>query len=407
MVTGELFVPNPKLEADRLLVVENALGEGGLIDAHINWVESSQAPSSKVSDSEYGYLPQRFLGDNTGLRPGREPVEFQSLATDTLGLDYDVKYSVLVDRVNEVERGWFDFLVEIEMLSPDEAKVMQKSAEDAYRLDTLTEDNLPAYVSLLLGNFQALAASKGVKMPATEEWSCGIWTAEEGGHMLSMNEYGNITAIIKSLEHSAGRNSQLRAGIEVVLDHVIKLYAYVSWQELSTNYAHARKGKLFGPVGHDLLVRIGKDEAKHHDLYQGVLEQLYKHFPDDTVRTLNTLFRFPGLEMPGSKGIPDFLRRGVRMHGTGVFGLEHAYRAARSVVQKLGILDANKDVIELSPEGQIALTELRERFKLPAVPRKRASKFVLGKTASIADLSQARRQYSVKMGLPAKNSYAA
>lgn len=407
MITGEIYVPDPKFEVDRLLVVEHALGEGGLIDAHLDWVDVSASPSSTISDKDYGYVPQRFAGDSKGLRPGREPVEFQSLATATLGMDYDVAYSALVDRINEVDSGWFEFLAESGLISPEEAVAMKKSAEHAYKVDILTEDNLPAYVVKLLGTVQASALKEGVSLPAAEEWTRGIWTAEEGNHLLSMNEYGNITSILKSLEHSAGRNSQLRAGIEVVLDHTIKLYAYVAWQELSTNYAHARKGKLFGPVGHDLLVRIGKDEARHHDLYQGVLRELFIHFPEDTIRTLNSMFRFPGLDMPGSKGIPDFSRRGVRMHGSAVFGLEHAFKAARSVIQKLGILDENKDIQGLSTQGQIALQELRARFKVPAEPRKRAAQFVLGKTASIADISKARREYSKNMDLPMRTIEAA
>lgn len=407
MSKGELFVPNPKFEADRLLVVEHALGEGGLIDKHLSWVEAKDSPSAEVSDRDYGYLPQRFGGDNTGLRPSHEPVDFRARATDTLGLDYDVAYPELVDRVNEVDSSWFKHLVDVELISPDQGIAMLKAANQAYCLDTLTEDNLPAYVAILFGSYHALAKSKGIKIPASEEWARGIWTGEENGHMLSMNEYGNITEILSSKEHAAGRNSQLRAGTEIELKHVIQLYAYVAWQELSTNYAHARKGKLFGPVGHDLLIRIGQDEARHHNLYQGALEALYIAFPDDVIRTLDAMFRFPGLEMPGNKGISDFARRGVRMHGSGIFGLEHAYKAARSVVQKLGILDRNKEVDGLGPEGVLAREELRERFQSPPAPRKRTAKFVIGQTLTIADISKARRDYADKTGLPARRYEAA
>lgn len=408
MTNGEIFIPNPEHEAERLLVVEHALGEGGLIDRHLGWVGTHESPSAAISDTDYGYVPPRFGGDNCGMRPSREPVEFQSLATTTLGLPYDTEYSILVDRVNEVDSGWYAFLEETGLLSYEQVNAMRVAGQGAYRFDTLTEDNLPAYIALLLGKFQAEALAKGVRMPATDEWSTGIWGGEEYGHVLTMNEYGNITGILKSLEHSAGRTSQLRAGIEIALEHVIKVYAYVSWQELSTNYAHVRKAKLFGPVGHALLVRIGQDEAKHHDLYQGVLEQLFVHFPDDTIRTLNSLFRFPGLDMPGKKGIPDFNRRGVRMHNSGIFRPEDVFRAAQSVVKKLGILDENKAIESISTEGHIALRDLRDRFSSSLNDRRRLGKFVLGAQGStIADLSGFRRTYSKQMGLPQKRTDAA
>lgn len=394
----ETFIPDLNLEARRLEVVEQTLGEQGLIDRHLRWVEHGKSPSADLTDIQYGHRPQSFSKDSAGMRPGREPIDFQLLATETLGLPYDTDYETLVRRINIVDTGWFGYLVKSELLTEDQANVMQEAAYHAYRFDTLTEDNLPTYVSTILGGFKERAHKYGPKIPATEEWA-HIWSAEENGHMLSMNEYGKITSINTTREQYAGRNSQQRAGMDVELKHTIQLYAYVAWQELSTNLAHGRNGDMFGPVGSVLLGNVAADEARHHYLYYSVLKELYKEFPDDTVRTLHTELMTPF--MPGSKGIPDFLRQSVRIHSSGVFGTEQAYEAARKVLQKLELLDEAKDVSGLSDEGKAALAELREQYRDPLAPtRKRRAKFVLDHTISIPDLRQARKNYASSIGLP-------
>ena len=373
-----------------------------MIDNHLRWVETLNAPSADIRDADYGFLPHRFDGDSKGYRPGREPIDFQDLATKSLGLPYDGDYTELAKRIRDVETGWFDYVATVDLVGVDEdgAQAMANAAQDAYRLDTLTEDNLPAYVSLLLGDAKALAAKQGVKIPALEEWSRGIWTAEENAHMLSMNEYGKITGITNSPEHVAGRNSQLRSGTEILLEHVIQLFAYTAWQELSTNIAHTRDGKLFGPIGGLLLDHIGKDEARHHLVYQSVLQSLYQEFPDDTIRTLHTVLMQPF--MPGKKGIPNFLRKSVRIHGTAIFGIEQAYQASQKVLQKLGLLDEAKDVVGLSQEAVQARAELRDAYKRETPPqRSRTSKFILDKTVTAKQLSQVRKAYAAEIGLAA------
>ncbi len=395
----DIFIPDPKHEADKLAVVEHALGAAGLIDSHLRWVETADAPSTAISDRDYGFLPPRFTGEHEGYRPSREPINFKELIASKLGITNDGNYAEFADRVAEVESGWFDYIVATDLVDPDNPNAIMDAAHDAYRLDTLTEDNLPAYVSFLLGDAKALADKHGVKIPALMEWSRGIWTAEENAHMLTMNEYGDITGITNSPEHTAGRNSQLRAGTEITLEHVIQLFAYTSWQELSTQIAHTRDGRLFGPVGFVLLDGIGKDEARHHHVYQSVLEALYKDFPEDTIRTLHSVLMKPF--MPGKKGIPNFTRKSLAIHKSAIFGIEQAHKAGQRVLQKIGLLDETKDVSGVSIEAVVARDELRAQYKGEVQQQRRnTAKFVLNKTIA-KELSDARKAYSNEMGLAA------
>ena len=402
---AELFVPDLSLEHDRLAVVEQALGQGGLVDNHLRWKDLSKTPSAALSDADYGYMPPRFTEeqpqDQTEQRPSREPVDFTQVSTDVLGEPYDLAYPKLVQRVNEVDNGWFDFLVECGLLDPVQCKAMKAAALQAYRLNTLTEDNLPAYTSTILGGFMAMASRFGLRTPALEEWSRGIWTAEEDGHKTAMNEYGKITAIINDPLHVAGRTSQLRSGMEIELAHVIQLFGYVDWQEQSARLAHDRNADLFGPVGHALQDRIGSDESRHHYLYHEVIAALHRLYPEDVIRTLRTLLIKP--VMPGSKGIPHFVREALSIHKSGVFGVEHAHKAGRMVLQKLGLLDKEHTPDGLSDEGHAALEELRQQYQedMPALRRRRTA-FVLGETVTNEALRQARIAYAKSIGLASR-----
>ncbi len=406
---GERFVPDLRREAERLEVVEYALGEGGLIDNHLRWKERSKTPSSEIEKQEYGYSPRRFSSvqnDSAEERPSREPVDFTQVATYVLGEPYDIYYQDLVHRVNQVDSGWFDYLVQSGRLDEKQVSAMKVAAHQAYSLNTDTEDNLPAYTSTIFGGFHAMGERFGIKTPATQEWSRGIWTAEENGHMLSMNEYGKITSITNNRDQVASRTSQLRSGMEIELHHVIQLFAYVDWQEQSARLAHDRSADLFGPVGYVLQDRIGADESRHHYVYHSILEKLYKHndgiFRDDVIRTLGSVLIKP--VMPGSKGIPRFRYKAFDVHKSGIFGVEQNHQAARVVLKKLDLLDREKTPENLSDEGRQTLEDLRAQYEaeIPEV-RPRKALFVLGETVTSKELWVARRQYAEVIGLPSRS----
>jgi hypothetical protein len=365
-------------------------------------VATGLSPSADVSDKAYGYLPQRFDGLTVAgqQRPSREPVDFQTVATNVLDYPYDIAYTKLVKNIRTIEAGWLNHVVRADVLNTRQAEKMRESADRAYRLDTLTEDNLPAYVATILGGFLAMAKKHGLSVPAVEEWSRGIWPAEEGGHLLSMNELGKILGITTSPEHVAGRTSQLRSGIEVGLDHVVQLFMYVAWQEQSTHLAHRRNAALYGPVASELLMNIAMDESRHHHVYFKVVEALLKEFPDDVVRTAHSVLLSP--EMPGSKGIPMFDINAAKIDRSAIFGVEQAYDAVRMLLKKLGLLDDSKRIAGLSPEGELALQELRAQYKSETIAtRPRQVGFILDQTVSIRELAAARRDYSAIMGLAA------
>jgi hypothetical protein len=411
MSSGEQFVPDLRQEKERLVVVEHALGEGGLIDNHLRWKDRGVTPSAELNDRQYGYFPQRFDtcqdAPRADQRPSREPVDFQYLATEVLGEPYDADYRHLVERIIAVDSGWYDYLLENGVLNSRQARAMRDAGDRAYRLDAQTEDNLPAYTSTILGGFVALATRHGLGIPATEEWARGIWTAEEDGHKLSMNEYGKITGITATPLHTAGRTSQLRSGMEIKNRHTIQLYAYVDWQEQSARLAHDRNADLFGPVGYALQERIGQDESRHHYLYHAIIRALYDHadgcFRDDVIQTLRSVLMEPA--MPGSKGIPNYDITSAKIHNSGIFGLEHVHQAARMILKKLNLLDEDATPAGLSDAAHAALGELRAKYgpELPEI-RRRHGRFVLGQTVTGRQLAAARRDYAERIGLPARAS---
>lgn len=391
---SEEFIPNPDLEAERLLAVEHALGEGGLIEKHLRFVATAESPSAEVSDQDYGYVPL----DKKNMRPSNEPIDLRSVATELLGEPYDVPYAELASRINTIDSGWLDYIVEVDLVDAVGAKELKTAADEAYALDTNTEDNLPAYVVGTYGRSMYLAKQLGLELPHTKEWSRGIWPADEDGHLLTMNSYGDIEGILATRAHAAARTSQLRSGMEHEATNTIKIYAYTAWQELATFIAHSRNGHLFGPVGNAILGEVAADESRHHFVFMNILKELYNRFPEDTIRTVHSVL-MPPLLMPGTAGIPNYKKRAVKIHHSGIFGIEQSYEAARSVLKKLGIFDESKTPEMKSSEAVAALNELRETYQAEEVEHRHRGNFVLGQTVKIEDLRALRKQYAQKIGL--------
>lgn len=393
MEIAEKYIPSDGQESDRILIIEHALAEGGLIDRHMKWVETGKSPTAELSDKEYGYLPLRFNipegEEQSSMRPSREAINFRTIATSVLELPRDTPDHMLSKKVNDSDKGWFRFLVSTQLLTEEEVQAMEIAANGAFTLDMLTEDNLTAYVRPL-DRIMVRAKQLGLHVPAIEEWMIGNWPNEEDGHKLGMNEYGQKMDIISDLAHAAGRSSQLRAGIDIDPKHVTEFFAYVAWQELSTYFAHRRNGALYGPVGNELLSDISADESRHHVLYFDSLKALMVMYPEVVVRTLHSVLKNP--YMPGMRGIPLFKERAAAIDRSAQFGREHSAEAARTVLKKLNLLNPDYDDSVLSDEGKMALAELRDKY-LELKTYKSKGLFILDKTLTVVQLSTARKEY--------------
>lgn len=338
-----------------------------------------------------------------------------------MGLDCDVSPPELTARIYEVETGWWSFLRGAtnadagkeddpggKLFTKEEISSMEATAKLTFRLDTLTEDNLPAYVDVVFSSLREYASRMGVEIPALEEWGRGIWPAEENAHKMAMNFYGRDTGLTTSLEHAAGVNSQLRAGMEQAFEHVIRLFAYVSWQEMSTNYAHKRNGHNFGLLGYRLQAKTAGDEARHHDVYQSVLGALFDAAPGLTISILKELFEEP--HMPGRAGIPDYRKKTTAIAKAAIFDKYQGMKAAKVVLNKLGIFDADKMEDLRGRLGSKELAELDwlidEYGDIGIQKFNTRAKYVLGRTATAEQLARLRTAYRKSHGLPVYSEVA-
>ena len=395
------YVPTPREEIAHLEVIEAVAGP--LIDVHLKWVEQDESPMKDLNFREYGYLPQRYTDKAKALenpRPNREPIDSIDIMTKVLGLDYDTEFWKLAQKVDEVDNGWYDYLLDKQVMSPELIKAMREISEKAFRTDGLTEDNLSIYIATILGGFEARANRWGLQIPGSIEWSKGIWGADEFGHLDAMNDYGKIRGITSSRKHRAGRNSQLRAGMEAQFGHPIALNGYVGWQEPSTNISHENDASLFGPVGAAILYDISANEAQHGFFYEKVTAELVKYFADQVIRTMYDLYVAQDPFMPGSKGSPEFITNGAFISAAGIFDKELSYGTLRKFFIRTGIF-TDKEIPELSDTGIFALAALREKYDKEFIkPRGKAGRFVLEQTITKSQLRELRAAYSTGIGLP-------
>jgi hypothetical protein len=417
-----------------IVVIENTLAP--LIDRHLAWVPLDESASAKISDQDYGTMPAKFndilIDSPISIRPKREPVHFEKIASTVLGIDpnspnfenrvrqvdghsdlaeaVDIRFGNTTGSASqEKTNGWYSYLLRNGMSLP-EVRRMKEVSEDAYRLNTLTEDNLPSYVLETMFAVRTAAKELGVVVPALEEWFRGIWPREEDAHKISMNAYGQIRKITTSELHSAGRNSQLLTGSTERPEGVIEVFCYTPRQEFATKLAHHRDGMLMGPVGYQLTKEISQDETRHEDVYTNVLKALLNEpqLASIVVKTLAASYR--NFFMPGQDGIPKFFEHSRDFNEAKIYGLYEDFIAAKHVLRKLGLFDKDENKSYINPAGldEKAMEDvhwLRKKFdkdRVPVYPSTSAL-FVLGKTITVEELRKVRRDYMKEMGLVTSN----
>lgn len=405
-----------------------------LIDRHNGWIPRNESPSASLNDETYGTMPKKIDDELNfpgpfSLRPKREPIHFERLAGAVLGIDPDSPS--FENRVRQVDGhfdlaiatsetpreytgsprveqtdGWYSFLLR-SGLSKESVTAMKRVSEEAYVLNTNTEDNLPSYVLETMGAVKAAADKLGIKVPALEEWFRGIWPREENGHLISMNAYGQIRRLTTSEIAAASRNSQLLTGSTAKPGNVINVFCYTPRQEYSTKLAHSRDGLLMGPVGYELTREISIDEARHEQLYTGVLKALLQvpELSSIVIKSLAASYR--NFFMPGQDGIPEFTDKAKSLNEAKIYGLFEDFVSAKHVLRKLDLFEKRRDdagtvvggyidPAGLDAEAQAELEWLRKKFdkdRQPVFPRTTAA-FVLGQTITEKELRQLRKQYT-------------
>jgi hypothetical protein len=408
---------SPDLDVERMELLEQQLGP--LIDRHLRWAPREETPFSELSDKEYGYMPKKFsdtaIDSQISLRPKQEPLDFRLIAGEILGVDSESL--AFEDEIRKIDghgdfpessrcyrtEGWYRFLIR-SGLEEEVVVEMKKESEDAYRLSTNTEDNVPAYELETMGRIRTLEEKYGLVFPAHREWYRGIWIAEEDAHSDGQNDYGRIRRLTTSLLHKASKNSQLRFGTNVDSSKVFLTAIYTTVQEYATKLAHKRNSILFGPVGQQLQEEESQDETRHYDLYGKLVKSAYKdpRFTEEIIDIFD--FISGGITMPGEGGIANYAKKAIRIAQTKIYGTEEQHESIKKALQKAGLLEKSSgkyiDPDHISESSLQKLNSLRQKFDVVLERALRKGKFVLGQTITIDELKDLHKKYASEKDLP-------
>ena len=243
----------------------------------------------------------------------------------------------LLDQHLDVAKTWYphefmDFDV-AQSFDPDvawkpEDFPMPDGLRSALFVNLLTEDNLPYYTDLILGDFD--------RNHPFAEWG-RRWTAEEGRHSEVIRGWVHISRALDPRELEDARMDQVSGGVVPETDTFAELVAYTSFQELATQVAHRGAGAMLrqldradhpdrdkpvdhGKMGNRILGIVAGDEGRHYRFYSGLAAEALAIDPNTMMIALRN--QLQDFQMPGT-GIRDF-----GMH--------------RQAIAKAGIYDANK-----------------------------------------------------------------
>jgi acyl-[acyl-carrier-protein] desaturase len=167
--------------------------------------------------------------------------------------------------------------------------------QTALVISLLTEDNLPSYHHEIRTAFGPDSA-----------WGTWVhrWTAEEGRHSIVIRDYLTVARAVDPVALERARMQQVQGGHENPYD-LMRLLAYVSFQELATRVVHRNTGRVSGdPDCERLLTRVAADENLHMVFYRNLMAAAFELAPSQAMAAAADVvadFTMPGTNIPGAE----------------------------------------------------------------------------------------------------------
>jgi acyl-[acyl-carrier-protein] desaturase len=232
--------------------------------------------------------------------------------------------------------------------TPDQSS-LSPVARTSFEVNLLTEDNLPSYHHEIATVFGRDGA-----------WGTWVhrWTAEEGRHACCIRDYLLVTRAVDPISLERDRMATMETGYSAEGKGLVRVLAYVSFQELATRIAHRNTGRLCGdPVADRLMARISADENLHMVFYRDLIRAAMEIDPDQTVVAVAA--EVLGFRMPGT-GIPNFNRKSVQIAKAGIYNLRiHRDEVIAPILRHWKIFDLTFS----TPEAQKAQADLCEHLE--------------------------------------------
>jgi acyl-[acyl-carrier-protein] desaturase len=219
-------------------------------------------------------------------------------------------------------------------------------AQTALEVNLLTEDNLPSYHREIERAFGRDSA-----------WGTWVhrWTAEEGRHAYCIRDYLLVTRGVDPVELERARMQVMQTGYNTQDAPLLRVLAYVSFQELATRISHRNTGRYAeDPIAERLLIRVSTDENLHMVFYRNLVKAALEISPGPTLRAITdevTNFHMPGIVIPG------FARKAALIAKAGIYDLRiHHDEVIWPLLRQWGAFELGS----LDAEGEKACAELAD-----------------------------------------------
>jgi acyl-[acyl-carrier-protein] desaturase len=157
------------------------------------------------------------------------------------------------------------------------------------------------------------------------------------------------------VELERARMEVMQTGYDTQEAPLLRVLAYVAFQELATRISHRNTGRHAGdPIAERLLTRVSTDENLHMVFYRNLVKAALCHSPGPTLRAITdevTGFNMPGIVIPG------FARKAAQIARAGIYDLRiHHDEVIWPLLRQWGVFDLEG----LDAEGEKARTELAD-----------------------------------------------
>ena len=147
----------------------------------------------------------------------------------------------------------------------------------------------------------------------------------------------------------------MQTGYDTQEAPLLRVLAYVSFQELATRISHRNTGRHAGdPIAERLLIRVSTDENLHMVFYRNLVKAALEVSPGPALRAITDEvidFHMPGIVIPG------FVRKAAQIAKAGIYDLRiHHDEVILPLLRHWAIFDLEG----LDAEGEKARVELAD-----------------------------------------------
>jgi acyl-[acyl-carrier-protein] desaturase len=229
------------------------------------------------------------------------------------------------------DRGWGVADLDWGAIRPE---LLTDADVSVVRFITFIEDHIPGYVTALLHAFPVDGAEHDLPVVALnrEYFRFFIaWACDEERHASALTRYQEAAGLADPRQLRLDLAAEGRKHLTLPYLEPLEIFTYTMLQEKATQLFYQQfRSAVSEPTLRELLLRLGRDEARHFAFYSHLVEEYLRRDPAAAAPHLKEVLRT--FRMPLAETLPRYRRWSQEVAATAGYDHRQSYLALERLV---------------------------------------------------------------------------